>query len=76
MGGIAETEMAAERTRLPTEEMVASVWARDLQLPHIGLDEDFIALGSELVAGRSCCRTAAGDLGKRPAGCGFSSRAQ
>jgi acyl-CoA synthetase (AMP-forming)/AMP-acid ligase II/acyl carrier protein len=51
MGGVAETEVAAGRTRTPTEEMVASVWTRELQLPHIGLDEDFIDLGSHSLQG-------------------------
>ena len=51
MGGVAETEVAAERTRTPTEEMVASVWASELQLPLIGLDEDFIDLGAHSLQG-------------------------
>ena len=42
-----------ERTRTPTEEIVASIWAEELRLPHIGLDEDFIDLGSHSLQGVS-----------------------
>ncbi len=40
-----------ERTRTPTEEIVARIWAQELRLPHIGLDEDFIDLGSHSLQG-------------------------
>jgi len=43
--------VAAERTRTPTEKIVARIWAAELRLPYIGLDEDFIDLGSHSLQG-------------------------
>jgi thioesterase domain-containing protein/acyl carrier protein len=40
-----------ERARTPTEEIVARIWSAELGLPHIGLDEDFIDLGSHSLQG-------------------------
>jgi acyl-CoA synthetase (AMP-forming)/AMP-acid ligase II/thioesterase domain-containing protein/acyl carrier protein len=35
----------------PTEETVAAVWAAELRLPRVGLDDDFIDLGSHSLQG-------------------------
>jgi thioesterase domain-containing protein/acyl carrier protein len=51
MGSVSEAEVAAERARTPTEEIVARIWATELRLPSIGLDEDFIDLGSHSLQG-------------------------
>ena len=51
MGGVSGGLVAAERTRTPTEEIVAGIWAAELRLPSIGLDEDFIDLGSHSLQG-------------------------
>jgi thioesterase domain-containing protein/acyl carrier protein len=40
-----------ERARTPTEEIVARIWAEELRLPYIGLDDDFIDLGSHSLQG-------------------------
>jgi oxalate---CoA ligase len=40
-----------ERMRTPTEEIVARIWTAELRLPSIGLDEDFIDLGSHSLQG-------------------------
>lgn len=50
-GEAAATVMPAARTMTPTEEIVARVWAAELRLPHIGLDDDFIDLGSHSLQG-------------------------
>ncbi len=50
-GEAAATVMPAARTRTPTEEIVAGVWTAELRLPHIGLDDDFIDLGSHSLQG-------------------------
>jgi len=51
MGRVAEAVAAIARASTPTEEIVAGIWAAELRLPHIGLDEDFIDLGSHSLQG-------------------------
>ena len=46
MGTVSGGLVTDERTRTSTEEIVARIWAAELRLPHVGLDEDFIDLGS------------------------------
>src|SRR5215216_7056687 len=50
-GSVSRGMANEERTRTPTEEIVARIWAKELRLPHIGLDEDFIDLGSHSLQG-------------------------
>src|SRR5215212_2880935 len=51
MRRVARGMAADERPRTPTEEIVASIWATELGLPNIGLDDDFIDLGSHSLQG-------------------------
>jgi thioesterase domain-containing protein/acyl carrier protein len=51
MGSVWDGVATAERPRTPTEEIVARIWAKELGLPHLGLDEDFIDLGSHSLQG-------------------------
>src|SRR5215204_5311553 len=46
MGTVTGGLVTDERTKTATEEIVAHIWAAELRLPHVGLDEDFIDLGS------------------------------
>src|SRR5215213_6968286 len=50
-GSVSRGMANEERMRTPTEEIVAGIWAAELRLPHIGLDEDFIDLGSHSLQG-------------------------
>jgi thioesterase domain-containing protein/acyl carrier protein len=51
MGRVTEATAAVERPMTPTEQIVARVWAVELRLPRVGLDEDFIDLGSHSLQG-------------------------
>src|SRR5215208_384024 len=51
MGSVSAGVSTGERKRTPTEEIVARIWAEELRLQHIGLDEDFIDLGSHSLQG-------------------------
>jgi thioesterase domain-containing protein/acyl carrier protein len=51
MGSVSGRLSPEERTRTPTEEIVARIWAKELRLPYIGLDDDFIDLGSHSLQG-------------------------
>jgi acyl-CoA synthetase (AMP-forming)/AMP-acid ligase II/thioesterase domain-containing protein/acyl carrier protein len=51
MGQATECAVAVERPMTATETTVARVWAAELRLPRIGLDEDFIDLGSHSLQG-------------------------
>jgi oxalate---CoA ligase len=42
---------ATDRPSTPTEEIVARIWAAELGLPSVGLNEDFIDLGSHSLQG-------------------------
>src|SRR5687767_5306836 len=51
MGSVTGRLSPEKRTRTPTEEIVARIWAEELRLPYIGLDDDFIDLGSHSLQG-------------------------
>src|SRR3954452_3204170 len=51
MGSVSAGVSTDARTSTPTEEIVAAIWAEELRLPFIGLDEDFIDLGSHSLQG-------------------------
>ena len=51
MGQVAEGTVTAKRPMTPTEAIVARAWAAELRLPRVGLDEDFIDLGSHSLQG-------------------------
>src|SRR4051812_49927809 len=51
MGRVSRGMAVDDRPRTPTEEIVARIWAAELRRPHLGLDEDFIDLGSHSLQG-------------------------
>lgn len=51
MGQVTEGATAIERSMTPTETIVARIWSAELRLPRVGLDEDFIDLGSHSLQG-------------------------
>ena len=63
MGQTAEGAVAAERAMTPTEAMVARAWADELRLPRVGLDEDFIDLGSHSLQGLAIAARLEEELG-------------
>jgi thioesterase domain-containing protein/acyl carrier protein len=51
MGRVSRGMAVDDRPRTPTEEIVARIWAAELRRPHLGIDEDFIDLGSHSLQG-------------------------